>query len=403
MSWNLFQRSPRQIGPYEVLAKIGRGSYGSVFKARHRESGELVAIKLLSDSATRDPILLKRFQQEIVASRALEHPYIVRGLDFGDTPAPYLVMEFVDGVSLMSHLKAAGRMAERQALQITTQIAQALEYAHQRGMIHRDVHPGNILLTAAGRARLTDFGLVKCPESGLNLTATAVSLGTPCFMAPEQFEDAKRIDRRCDIYGLAATLYRTVTGERPYKAPGYGATIRKKLDGEIVPPRQLTPGLSLRVDWAILRALSVSPVMRPASCAEFIHDLTGRQLPAGAPRRPALHASQDKERRLAVRHPCRFERVRVWPASGGSSWQAQLSNLSTTGLAVVVNGRLEPGAVLAVQPPSFLQDSLDSMTARVIHAQAQGPDTWVLGCQLEQDLGEECSRILLGREYGAAG
>jgi serine/threonine protein kinase len=279
MSWALFQRKSRRIGSYEVLARIGKGNSGSVFKARHQETGSFVAIKVLSAKEARDAVTLKRFEQEFRACRALNDPHIVRGLECGlEGTVPYLVMEFVDGVSLRDHLKKIGRMPEKEALRITIQVAQALEHAHERGMIHRDVNPSNILLTAHGQAKLTDFGLVKCLGSGVKLTVSGMCLGTPCFMAPEQLHDAKRIDRRCDVYGLAATLYKVITGETPFNARGFLKSMRKKLNGDITAPSRLVSGLCARIDWAILRALSVSPVMRPASCAEFVRDLTGKDL-----------------------------------------------------------------------------------------------------------------------------
>jgi serine/threonine-protein kinase len=216
MVWTLLRRERRTIGPYELVAKLGKGSAGSVFKARHGVTGNFVAIKVLGCEDAHDPVALKRFEQEFRATCILNHPHIVRGLDLGcDGHLPYFVMEFVEGESLGQHLKVTGRLAEYEALSIIIQIAQALHHAHQRGMIHRDVKPGNILLATDGVARLTDFGLVKCLESCQNLTATATSLGTACFMAPEQFDDSKRIDQRCDIYALAASLYMTVTGVVP--------------------------------------------------------------------------------------------------------------------------------------------------------------------------------------------
>ena len=277
MSWNFFQRDPRRLGPYEVIAKIGKGSAGSVFKARHSGTGALVAIKVLCLDAARDPISMKRFEQEFLATRSLISPHIVHSLDFGrEGAAPYLVMEFVEGMSLTNHLKSVGRMTESDALLMIVQVAQALHYSHERGIIHRDVNPANIMLSADGQARLTDFGLVKSLESSQNLTVTATALGTPCFMAPEQFEDAKRIDHRCDIYGLAATLYKALTGESPYNARALGGTVRKKLDGEITAPRLLVPGLNMRIDWAIMRAQA----WKPRDAAGSLRGIRARSSPA---------------------------------------------------------------------------------------------------------------------------
>src|SRR5262249_7255985 len=150
-----------------------------------------------------------------------------------------------------------------------TQIAEALDFAHGQGILHRDVKPDNVLVSANGIAKLTDFGLGK-DDTGPSLTVTATVLGTPHFMAPEQFDDAKSADKRCDVYGLAATLYMAVTGEAPFRAPGYLGIVRKKLRVDLTPPRQLAPDLSIEAEQAILRALSVSPAQRPGCCADFI-------------------------------------------------------------------------------------------------------------------------------------
>jgi hypothetical protein len=314
-------------------------------------------------------------------------------------------MEFVDGVNLRSHLDKVGRMSEKDALGMATQIARALQRAHARGLIHRDVNPGNILLSAEGRARLTDFGLVKSLDSGLNLTATAMSLGTPCFMAPEQFHDAKRIDQRCDVYGLAATLYKAVTGTSPCSARAYGITVRKKLNGEVVPPRHLVPELSMRVDWAIMRALSVSPMMRPGSCAEFVRDLTGADLPLDGPEPQVDHradlcqplvAPPGAERRGAIRYPCRFDTVCLTAVGKRQdSWEAKVRNISSTGLGLVLGRRFERGTILALDWRHELAEAPGSMMARVIRAQAQGREQWLLGCQLAQNLDGDELRMMM--------
>jgi serine/threonine protein kinase len=404
MSWSLFQRDPRRLGPYEVIVKIGKGNAGSVFKARHSGTGAVVAIKVLCLDAARDPISMKRFEQEFLATRMLISPNIVHSLDFGyEGTSPYLVMEFVDGVSLTNHLKSVGRMTERDALLMIIQVAQALHYSHERGIIHRDVNPANIMLSADGQARLTDFGLVKSMESGLNLTATATSLGTPCFMAPEQFQDAKRIDRRCDVDALAATLYKAVTGESSYNARALGGTVRKKLDGEIAAPRLLVPGLDMRVDWAIMRALSVSPAMRQGSCAEFVRDLTGKEL--AEPARPGTSGGADGqrskrpdvERRAVIRYPCRLQSLCLTTRDRGQKpWQAEVTNISAKGLGLVIGRRFERGTLLDLAWSQVHQDVAGSMMARVMRAQAHDPGYWLLGCELAHHLGDQEIQALLG-------
>jgi len=273
------------IGKYDLLEKIAEGGMGAIYKGRDQETGLIVAIKIMPAHMASNPVLLKRFEQEFRAASRLDHPNIVRALDYGDTGStPYLVMEFVDGESLGQRLERVGRIPETESIRIIAQVAQGLHRAHKQNLVHRDVKPDNILITAEGHAKLADLGLVKETETDLNLTRTGRGLGTPHFMAPEQFRNAKNADIRCDIYSLGATLYQMVTGEMPFRSNGPLDAWMKKIQNELTPPRQLVPTLSERLDWAILRAMSSDPENRPKSCREFIEDLTGHST-----RRSSIH------------------------------------------------------------------------------------------------------------------
>jgi serine/threonine protein kinase len=264
------------VGNYELLEKIAEGGMGSIYKARHRTSGQIVAIKLMPAHLATNKVMLKRFEQEFRAASMLNHPNIVRALDFGDNgTTPFLVMEFVDGESLGQKLEREGPMSESEAIRLIAQVAQGLHRAHKQGLIHRDVKPDNILVTADGQAKLADLGLVKEVETDLNLTRTGRGLGTPHFMAPEQFRNAKNATVQCDIYSLGATLYQMVTGELPFRSNGPLDAWMKKIQNDLTPPRDLVPALSERVNWAILRAMSAAPEQRPGTCREFVEDLTG--------------------------------------------------------------------------------------------------------------------------------
>ncbi len=267
----------QSVGHYDLIEKVAEGGMGAIYRARDRRSGEVVAIKIMPPHMAANPVLLKRFEQEFKAASKLNHPNIVRALDYGDTgSSPYLVMEFVEGESLGQQLERQGRMDEGDALRIIAQVAQGLHRAHRMNLIHRDVKPDNILVRPDGVAKLADLGLVKETEADLNLTKTGRGLGTPHFMAPEQFRNAKNADIRCDIYSLGATLYMMVTGELPFKSSGPLDAWMKKIQNDLVPPKQLVPELSDRVNWAILRAMSADAEQRPTSCREFIEDVTGK-------------------------------------------------------------------------------------------------------------------------------
>jgi serine/threonine protein kinase len=280
--------APKLVGDYEIVEKIAEGGMGTVYKARHRESGQVVAIKMVSSDMLSNAVLLKRFENEFRAASRLDHPNIVRALDFGTADGrPYLVMEFVDGESLGQKLERDGRLPEAEALRIVHLAAEGLEHAHKNGMIHRDVKPDNIMLTNDGQAKLADLGLVKEVDAELNLTRTGRGLGTPHFMAPEQFRNAKNADVRCDIYSLAATMYMMVTGELPFRSLGPLDAWMKKVNNDLPPPRKLVPELSERTDAAIRRAMQAEPKQRPESCREFVEELTGDGQPRAHQPEPA--------------------------------------------------------------------------------------------------------------------
>ena len=278
---------PTQLGAYDVVSKIAEGGMGTVYKAKDRRSGEFVAIKVISPGTHRNAIVLQRFEREFTSARVLEHPNVVRAIEFcGTGPHPFLVMEFVDGESVGQLVERSGAMPEAEAVRLIGQICDGLQRAHKQGLIHRDVKPDNILVTRSGVAKLTDMGLVKDVEGDTNLTKTGRGLGTPHYMAPEQFRNAKGVDARGDVYSLGATLYCMVTGQVPFANSNPLDCWMKKIRNEFPPPRDLNPAVTDRVDWAIRRAMSADPANRPASCREFFEDLTGQSRMSGAVKVP---------------------------------------------------------------------------------------------------------------------
>jgi serine/threonine protein kinase len=274
----------QSVGNYDVLEKIAEGGMGTIYKGRHRETGQVVALKVIPSNLAKNPVMLKRFEQEFRAASLLDHPNIVRALEYdGSGDMPFLVMEFVEGESLGQRIERDGKLPEAEAIKIIAQVAQALHRAHKQGLIHRDIKPDNVMVTPDGQVKVADLGLVKEIEADLNLTRTGRGLGTPHFMAPEQFRNAKNADARCDIYSMGATLYMMVTGDLPFKSCGPLEAWMKKIHNELTAPRKVNPTLTERTDWAIRRAMSATPDDRPATCREFIEDLTGhstRKLPS---------------------------------------------------------------------------------------------------------------------------
>jgi serine/threonine protein kinase len=329
---------PRCLGSYEVLAKIGEGGMATVYKGRHPETGALVAIKVLARATAANPVLCQRFEKEFQATNCLNHPGLVRGLDFGRCEqGPFFVMELVEGESLGDRIEREGPLPPPEASRIMSRVAEALHYAHEMGVIHRDVKPDNVLLGADGTVRLTDFGLAKHLGDDLDLTRPGQGLGTPSYIAPEQLLHAKGIDRRGDVYGLGATLYAAVTGQDPFSAPTQPQTLKKKLKNDLTLPRQLVPSLSRSLEQVICRAMHTDPGQRPASCLEFIDELA-RSVPAASPPTPAEPASggspadraesepvPGRDDLLArLRAPLRPEPEAVPPKEPDASWLALL-------------------------------------------------------------------------------
>ncbi len=284
--------TPQTVGNYELLQKLAEGGMGSVHRARSQKTGEIVAIKIIPPQTAKNPVLLKRFEQEFKAASLLDHPNVVRAIEYCESgPTPFLVMEYVDGISLGQKIDRDGPFSEEESLRIIAQVCQGLHRAHKNGLIHRDVKPDNIMLTSTGIAKLTDLGLVKDVEGELNLTRTGRGLGTPHFMAPEQFRNAKNADIRCDLYSLGATLYVMLTGEVPFGKVGPLDCWMKKIRNDFIPPRDINPNISERIDWAIRRAMSGDPEKRPASCREFVEDLHGHSI--RPPSQNEVHNNQD--------------------------------------------------------------------------------------------------------------
>jgi serine/threonine protein kinase len=381
------------IGDYQILKVLGSGSSATVYQGRHPASGEMVAVKVIPGRVLADPVLRMRFAKECHVARKLDHAHIVRVLDFGlDGDKAFLVMEFLDGGTLGQRLKKKGRLAEAEAVHIITQIGQALQWAHEHRLVHRDVKPDNILLGTGGQAKLSDLGLVKNLDDDSRLTKTLDYLGSPNFMAPEQFKSARKADALCDLYSLAATLYMTVTGEVPFQAPSALAVAmiyKQKLEENLTPPRQLVPELSERLSAAILRALRVDRKERQTSVQEFIDSLA--EPSALTAKSTALAESLDemsqREQRTKKRYPARrASTCQPLREHGDKLWVGQVVNISEVGLCLELNRRFERGVMLSVQLDA--QSNQRSVIACVAWVRQLGPDSWKLGCRLAQPLSE---------------
>lgn len=247
--------TPEELAPHfpqlEILACLGRGGMGVVYKARQKSLNRLVALKLLSPERADDPQFAARFEKEAHALAALNHPNIVGVYDFGQTGGFYfLLMEFVDGVNLRLLLQSK-RLTQKEALSIVPPVCEALQCAHDHGIVHRDIKPENLLIDRAGTVKIADFGIAKIvgePDGAEG----ELKQGTPDYAAPEQVNGTA--DHRADIYSLGVVLYEMLTGERPK---------------EIITPPSKRVQVDIRIDEIVLRALERTPQMRYATAAEM--------------------------------------------------------------------------------------------------------------------------------------
>ena len=239
-----------------MLELLGRGGMGVVYKARHRGLERLVALKILQSRTREDPAFGERFAREARALARLSHPNIVAVYDFGQSKELfYFVMEYVDGANLR-HLLQAARMTPKEALAIVPQVCDALQYAHDQGIVHRDIKPENILIDKSGRVKIADFGLAKIiglEREDVTLTNAGDRMGTPAYMAPEQFERPAEVDHRADIYSLGVVFYQMLTGELPLgRFPAPSRKVR----------------VDVRLDEVVLRALEKEPELRFQQASE---------------------------------------------------------------------------------------------------------------------------------------
>jgi len=297
----------------EILELIGQGGMGAVYKARQPGLDRFVALKILSPELVRDAAFAERFGREARTLAKLSHPHIVGIHDFGEVEGLYyLIMEYVGGATLREVMQSA-RLSTIDALGLVPQLCDALQFAHDVGVVHRDIKPENILLDNAGKVKIADFGLAKliAPDraEGVSLTVSGAVMGTPAYMAPEQIEHPLDVDHRADIYAVGVVFYEMLTGELPL--------------GRFDPPSSKVK-LDIRLDGVVLRALAKEPTRRYQFASEVTADL--EEIDNGAaPMPPPAAAEQAGKRTITVKRP---------PAV---SWMAAFS-LCMSGLLVAMPG-----------------------------------------------------------------
>ncbi|PYX32240.1 MAG: hypothetical protein DMG77_04205 [Acidobacteria bacterium] len=271
----------RRFGRYEILAELGRGAMGVVYKARDPQIDRQVAVKTFSIRG-HDPEQEEEFRQRFVceaqAAGRLHHPGIVAIFDVGQNPddqSPYIVLEFVAGETLNKILIREKKLPLPNALQLAEELAEALDYAHAQGVVHRDIKPANILVTEDGHAKIADFGIAKLNLSQLTLPGKV--MGTPAYMAPEQLS-GEGVDGRSDIFSLGVILYAMVTGHSPFHGNSATTVCFKVVNRDPVPASAFDLDLPRTLDAVIFRAMAKDPADRYQRGAEFANDLRGLRM-----------------------------------------------------------------------------------------------------------------------------
>ena len=264
-----------RIPGYKILGKLGSGAMAIVYQAKQLSLNRMVAIKVLPKRFSENPEYVERFFKEGQAAAKLNHTNIVQAYDVGQAGGySYFVMEYVEGKTLYDDLSAGKVYPEKEALDIVIQVAHALDHAHTKGLIHRDIKPKNIITTESGKVKLADMGLaretadIKAAES-----EAGKAYGTPYYIAPEQIRGEIDIDGRADIYGLGATFYHIVTGRVPFMADDPSDVMRKHLREQLVPPDHINTSLTASVSEVIEIMMAKKKRNRYKDVAELLEDL----------------------------------------------------------------------------------------------------------------------------------
>jgi WD40 repeat protein/predicted Ser/Thr protein kinase len=266
--------APGRVGDYDLLEEIARGGMGVVFKARQASLGRIVAVKMILTGRFASPDFFRRFRTEAQAAAMLDHPRIVPIYEVSDAGEhPYLVMKLIDGPSLAQAL-AGKPLPPEQAASLTVQIARAVHHAHQRGVLHRDLKPGNILIDSAGFPHVTDFGLAKIVENESSPTVTRAVLGTAAYMAPEQATGgAREVTTAADVYGLGALLYEMLTGRAPFGGETTLETLRNVTDTDAPRPASINARIDRDLETICLKCLEKDPARRYGTAEALADDL----------------------------------------------------------------------------------------------------------------------------------
>jgi eukaryotic-like serine/threonine-protein kinase len=292
------------FGEYRLLSKLGEGGMGVVYKAHDPLADRFIALKVLRKNFGANREFLDRFDREARLAGSLSHRHIVTCYTAGvKNGVQYMALEFVEGTTLKSEItRWGGRVPEHEALRVAHDIAVGLAHAHEKGVVHRDIKPDNILVAHDGTVKISDFGTAKSVLDNESLTQTGMIIGTPYYISPEQVRALKDVDHRADLYALGGTLYHMLTGHVPFYAPTVLEIMRAHLNAELENPADLNPQLSGDAVQIVTKLMAKEPTERYQAAQELVEDLD-RVMNGQAP----LHATL-AENRSSVKAPMRLRK-----------------------------------------------------------------------------------------------
>ncbi len=349
---------------YELLAEAGRGSMGNVYKARDRETGETVALKLLKPEIASDQAMMDRFKNELLFARKITHKNICRVHEFNRIAGvAFTSMEFVEGESLRSVLNRFGGLPVRKTLDLSLQMCSGLKEAHAQGIVHRDLKPENVMIDAQGNVKIMDFGIARSMESMTRLTGSMV--GTPAYMAPEQV-GGKPVDYRTDVYSLGLMLYEMFTGAPAFVADSPIAVAMKQLRESPRLPHEVEPTVPVDIERAILKCIEKEPARRFQSVAEVEQALRGASLAAPAAGMTAGVSAQPERKAAAASvpnfgvsiplRPARRTPVFRWLLIAAFGIVGALACLHAMAVMKASKEIVPPASPVAPEPPEFALD-----------------------------------------------